>query len=412
MQWGPQQEMGLDRAGRWLRSGTSPVFHMFGYAGTGKTTLAKHIASQVNGTVLYGAFTGKASYVLRTKGCAGASTIHSMIYISKDRGTTSVALIKKELDDKIAELISLGLSHEAIENHNDIIRLRFNYKRESDVTDQPLFRLNHESPVKDADLIIIDECSMVDNEMGADLLSFGTPVLVLGDPAQLPPVFGEGYFTKDVQPDVMLTEIHRQAAENPIIRMATDVRNGKDLAVGDWGNNCHVYPEGTKLSEEETLSFDQILVGKNKTRFSVNSKIRKMRGCVDGFPVVGDRLVCLKNYKEEGLLNGQILEVSEVDGVMDQKVQMSVTAEDDDFSVQISAHEHYFLGTDERLGFYEKKEAMLMDYGYGLTVHKSQGSQWDKVMLLDEGYCFRKDKHKWRYTGITRAAENLSVIKM
>ena len=67
--------------------------------------------------------------------------------------------------------------------------------RESD-EDGPQFVLNRQSPAAKADLIVIDECSMVDEELGRDLLSFGQPVLVLGDPAQLPPVKGGGFFTE------------------------------------------------------------------------------------------------------------------------------------------------------------------------------------------------------------------------
>ena len=69
---------------------------------------------------------------------------------------------------------------------------------------------------------------MVDEELGRDLLSFGKPVLVLGDPAQLPPVKGGGFFT-EAEPDIMLTEVHRQAADNPIIRMSMVVREGGRL---------------------------------------------------------------------------------------------------------------------------------------------------------------------------------------
>ena len=105
----------------------------------------KHIAEHVDGEVAFGAYTGKAALVLRTKGCTDASTIHSMIYRS----------------------------------------------RESD-ENGPQFVINRQSPASKADLIIIDECSMVDEELGRDLLSFGQPVLVLGDPAQLPPVKGGG----------------------------------------------------------------------------------------------------------------------------------------------------------------------------------------------------------------------------
>ena len=70
---------------------------------------------------------------------------------------------------------------------------------------------------------MIDECSMVDEELGRDLLSFGKPILVLGDPAQLPPVKGGGFFT-ETAPDVMLTEIHRQAEGSAIIRASRAAR--------------------------------------------------------------------------------------------------------------------------------------------------------------------------------------------
>ena len=72
---------------------------------------------------------------------------------------------------------------------------------------------------------------MVDEELGRDLLSFGTPVLVLGDTAQLPPVKGGGFFT-DAEPDAMLTEVHRQAADNPIIRCRCRSARASRLALG------------------------------------------------------------------------------------------------------------------------------------------------------------------------------------
>jgi exodeoxyribonuclease-5 len=139
--WSPQQENALSAVAAWLKRGEPQLFRLFGYAGTGKTTLARHIAEGVEGEVAFGAFTGKAASVLRAKGCHEASTIHSMIYRT----------------------------------------------RESD-EGGPLFAINRSGPASQADLIVIDECSMVDEELGRDLLSFGKPVLVLGDPAQLPPV--------------------------------------------------------------------------------------------------------------------------------------------------------------------------------------------------------------------------------
>ena len=96
---------------------------------------------------------------------------------------------------------------------------------------KPRFLLNEQSLLRDAELIVLDEVSMVGDDMARDLLAFGKPILVLGDPGQLPPIKGEGAFT-EAQPDVMLTEIHRQAAESAIIRLATMARQGQPIPYG------------------------------------------------------------------------------------------------------------------------------------------------------------------------------------
>src|SRR6202035_5203735 len=160
---------------------------LFGYAGTGKTTLARQVAEGADGKVLFAAFTGKAALVMRSKGCFGATTIHSLIYKPQESATAT-----------------------------------------------PSFELWDEAPASKAALIVIDECSMVDAELGRDLLSFGVPLLVLGDPAQLPPIQGGGFFT-EADPDVMLTEVHRQAKDNPIIRLSMDIRAGEYLEPGRYG---------------------------------------------------------------------------------------------------------------------------------------------------------------------------------
>lgn len=410
MQFAPDQDAALLKADDWFRNGDEQVFHFFGYAGTGKTTLAKHLASGIDGEVLFGAYTGKAAHVLKTKGCDNASTIHSMIYHSRDKSRKRL----KELEDTLVELIGrlTAASVNDIEGNDKVRELRRQIKQEADNADQPMFIRNEDSVVKDADLIIIDECSMVDARMGEDLLSFGTKVLVLGDPAQLPPVGGAGYFTENVRPHVMLTEIHRQAQESPILRMATKVRNQEPLELGDWGENCHVLPTGTKLDPDRMLDYDQLLVGRNKTRHASNAKMRRLKGIDDAYPVLEDRLVCLRNNSELGLLNGQIFYVADVTGVMDEKVFMSITPEDGMVSVEVSAHEHHFLGKGDELKWFEKKEAQEFDFGYALTVHKSQGSQWGSVCVFDESGCFRADRHRWLYTAITRAADDVTVVRM
>ena len=98
---------------------------------------------------------------------------------------------------------------------------------------KPRFALNPQSDAAHAKLIVLDEVSMVGEEMARDLMSFGKPILVLGDPGQLPPIKGEGAFTKDA-PDIMLTEIHRQAGESAIIRLATMARQGEPIGFGQY----------------------------------------------------------------------------------------------------------------------------------------------------------------------------------
>ncbi len=361
--WSPQQDSALLAVSAWLRDIRGPqVFRLFGYAGTGKTTLAIHIAEAVKGEVAFAAFTGKAALVLRHKGCEGASTIHSLIYRSRN----------SEGED-------------------------------------PTFVLNRQSAAADAKLIIIDECSMVDEELGKDLLSFGAKVLVLGDPAQLPPVKGGGYFT-DAEPDVMLTEVHRQARDNPIIRLSMAVREGERLEVGDYGESRVVRRDG--INSDVVLGANQILVGTNKTRRLYNQRIRALLGhAVDSMPAAGEKLVCLRNDKIKGLLNGGIWRVKEVALSKKGLVTMRVIPDEGEGgTVKVSVMPEFFLGREEELAYAIRRHSDEFDFGYALTVHKAQGSQWDTLVLFDESYAFREHRARWLYTGLTRAAERVTVV--
>ena len=369
MEWSEQQDSALRAVDDWIKRGDEPIFRLFGYAGTGKTTLAKHLAEGVDGTVLFGAFTGKAAQVLRQKGCNGASTIHAMIYRPDTRD-------EEEEDSEI-----------------------------------PAFVINRDSPAHDAELIIIDECSMVDEMLGSDLLSFGKPVLVLGDPAQLPPVSGGGYFTSD-EPDIMLTEIHRQARDNPIIRIAQDVREGEALDYGDFDT---VRVIGRKqLETEKVLEADQVLVGRNVTRQRYNQRLRELKDFDSPYPQVGDKLVCLKNNHQKGLLNGGIWMVDKVTSRTGKEIKMRVSPEvghELSGRVALKVHKALFEEHDGELPWSVRKNGDAFDYGYALTVHKAQGSQWDDVMLFDESWAFREHRQRWLYTGITRAAERLTIVR-
>ncbi|MBI1392024.1 MAG: AAA family ATPase [Alphaproteobacteria bacterium] len=364
MKWSIEQDAALKAVDRWLHKGDAQVFRLFGYAGVGKTTLARHIAEHATGEVAFAAYTGKAAHVLRQKGCEGATTIHALIYRPTGEDTGE---------------------------------------------DGPSFSLRRDAPASKADLIIIDECSMVDEELGRDLLSFGSPVLVLGDPAQLPPVKGGGFFTEGA-PDFMLKEIHRQAADNPIIRVSMDVRMGGDPE--NHGDRCRVISRDD-LETEEVIAADQILVGTNRTRKRYNDRIRSLKGHQDALPEADEKLVCLRNNKKKGLLNGSVWSVVRRKTPRGRKIGLVLAPEDGigGKTVSVSTPMAMFTDGPENVAWEEKRGSDEFDYGYALTVHKAQGSQWDDVVLFDESYAFREHRARWLYTAVTRAAERLTIVR-
>mgnify|MGYP001492406864 CR=1 FL=1 len=365
MSWSQQQDTAIQAVRAWLRDKSGPqVYYLAGYAGTGKTTIAKELAANVSGAVLFGAFTGKAALVLQRKGCEGASTIHSMIYCVYEDPETGL----------------------------------------------PKFKLNEDGALRDAALVVIDECSMVGEALGRDLLSFGCRVLVLGDPAQLPPVKDAGYFTERT-PDTMLTEVHRQARDNPIIRLSMDVREGRGLSLGTYGSSKVI--SRRDVNTAEVVAADQVLIGLNRTRHLYNGRLRKLLGYMDPMPLRGERIVCLKNNKQKGLLNGGIWKVLKRGAPHPSNVELDIAPDDAGTTKQIVSvrvNRLFFTGQDSELTLEEKKRSDQFDFGYALTVHKSQGSQWDSVYLFDESGAFREDALKWLYTGITRAADKITIV--
>jgi exodeoxyribonuclease V len=375
MEFSPQQDDALQAVARWLKTGRPQIFRLFGYAGTGKTTLARYFAEHVEGQVQFAAFTGKAAQVLRSKGATNARTIHSLIY--RPRG------------------------EEAVENETT-----------GKTSMSPTFALNRQSPVSRAKLIIVDECSMVDEQLGRDLLTFGTPILVLGDPGQLPPISGGGFFTEH-EPDFLLTEIHRQARDNPIIRLALDVREGREFMRGDYGTAQVIGRED--VTQDLVMKADQVLVGTNRTRKRYNKRLRELKGFTADYPQAGDKLVCLRNDPAKGLLNGSLWKVmTAARETVKPGINLLVSPEEDDPDrgvAKIKLMKSVFEDPDAEVPWQQKKRFDDFDYGYALTVHKAQGSQWNDVVLFDESWAFKDTRDRWLYTAITRAAERLTVVR-
>ena len=375
IRWSPGQESAIRSVRSWMSSPSAPqVLRLFGPAGTGKTTLVRELVGSAGQAWLYAAFTGKAALVMRQKGCSGAQTIHSLIYRPDGaRGTRS---------------------------------------------GRPAFRLWADSPLRYAAGVVIDECSMVDEEIGRDLLSFGKKVLVCGDPAQLPPIDGGGFFTSG-DADVSLTEVHRQARESGILDLATHIREGGDLSDRiDWSSaDCDVRSRDRMTPTEvmrRMVAADQVIVGTNRTRHAFNDRHRSLCRIDGKHPVVGDRVICLRNERELGLLNGSMWVVQSARMSPDGRtVELDLLTRDGTHpgEVTVRSWTHHFLGRERDLEDAIRGAHQEFDFGYYVTCHKAQGSQWDDVVVYDESGVFRGDvPRRWLYTAITRAAGRLTVI--
>jgi len=423
----PQQADAIRAIVDWFqyRTHQQQVFRLFGFAGSGKSTVITH-AIQALGIdvtasddkeeasrrrILFAAFTGKAALVMTRKGTP-ASTIHSLIYRVSEATPEEIDRVERDLLDLQRGLGRMAPAERAFaEMQISKLQLRL-----ADIH-KPTFLLNEQSLVRDADLIVLDEVSMVGPEMAADLLAFGKPILVLGDPGQLPPIKGTGAFT-EVVPDIMLTEIHRQAGESAIIRLATMARQGIDIPPGEHDAHVWKLPRNA-VRPEQMLRGGQVICGRNDTRRWLNSQIRQAAGFPAPYPVGQDeKLICLKNRHDLGLVNGMFLSLAEIKDESDLAFSATITTED---GLAISGRYRFYKGhyddhvryDRERLtrDYREMRGLIESSWGYAITCHKAQGSQWTNVVVYDDGLSrTAEDRNRWLYTAITRAERGLVIL--
>lgn len=368
VQLSPDQMHAHTRIYDWFAEDEKQTLSLGGYAGTGKTTIISHILNSLETKrgVKVLTPTGKASHVLRSKGVK-AQTIHSSIYNTttyKEKGKTC-------LDFEWRPVIEGG----------------------------------------NPDLFIVDEASMVSTDVYEDLLKYNIPILWVGDHGQLEPV-GENPKLME-NPEIKLEKIHRQAADNPVLVFAHNLRNGatiKDAADGLHGDGrLRVVPT---LEEAHMTSVSgsppQILCGFNRTRYAINRDIRTQKGNRTDVPVVGDRVICHRNYRKEGLFNGMMgTIVNHVWDGGDNFVTADFQPDDTDTLYrELRMSKREFNGKDQYAGY----GTMLFDYAYALTTHKSQGSEWSNVWVIDEQAPKLWSPERWRYTAATRAIHHLTFV--
>ena len=373
-----EQAKAIKQIVEWYKSGRQE-FYLAGYAGVGKSTVAAHAIEALKGqkkrvkNVRTAAYTGKAASVLRKKGIPDAQTIHSLIYTPvEDEETGEVRFIKSE-----------------------------------------------DSPAADADLVVLDECSMVNQEIADDLRSYGVKILIMGDPGQLPPISGEGAFTSR-DPDVFLREIHRQAAESPIIELATLARQGLPMPKGYDRDGVRVLPLNRETQPLIYREDTQPICGLNRVRWVYNTRIRKLRGFGGEVPQVGEKVICCRNNREEGLFNGglgTLLAISTQHGKTPGSYLMDVELEDlEKPSTELVVDPYLFRrnfanGVGEKLALPKGRPRLdEFDFAAVLTCHKSQGSQFRDVTVIDDSTAFRDNRAKWLYTAATRAEQGLTIL--
>lgn len=365
-----------------------------GYAGTGKSTLVKFAIAALGVSpekVAYATYTGKAAEVLRKKGNAGACTLHKLLY-----------------------------DHKPLPN-GGFLRL-------------PKTSL-------DVSIVVVDEVSMVPQSMINLLHRHPVYVIYLGDPFQLPQIDKTDSNNLLDHPHVFLDEIMRQAAESEIIQLTMKIRGGDKIPLMK-GNEVIVMPQ-KELTTGCLNWADQIIVATNATRQNINTQVRSALG-YEGTPKSGERMICLRNYWDDLNEDGDPL-VNGTTGIIQNPFEtfrrIPAECRMNRRELPIIQGEFYADGsiapfesvemdknmimlgepcvdkkTAYHLGRYKQKYGNLIPrefaFAYAVTCHKSQGSEWNKVLVIEETFPFDRTEHaRWLYTAATRASERLVLCQ-
>jgi exodeoxyribonuclease-5 len=320
-----------------------------GYAGTGKTTVIRAMMVGLRSFAVC-AYTGKAANVLRRKGIEDASTIHSAVYIP----TTDLE----------------GKTH---------------------------FVLRDRMP-DEVEGFIVDEASMVGRPIYDDLLSFGLPIIFVGDHGQLEPVNSK--FNLMESPQYTLEKIHRNSGEMP--RFAEWLRLGRRAEDFEPKSDAVTLIRNGEVDDDIVTGVDQVIVAFNRWRVHCNKHIRRATGRT-GLVEVGERVMCLRNNRDEGIFNGM------------QGVVSRVKREGNTVSIDFDVHDGTRadlvidpdqFGREKTFGMDEPRPGHPFDYAYAITAHKAQGDEWPSVLVFEQRGSLW-DHKRWSYTAASRARKRL-----
>lgn len=403
----PAQSSAVDAISDWLASDSDDPFVLAGYAGTGKTTLLQEFINAQDEPVTCCCYTGKAASVLaRRLTNSRVTTIHKALYKPSPPSMREL----EHLEDALAK-----------DPNNEDLREAVAAEKRELMGKDVKFSVKQDHQISPGDLIVVDEASMVTRRIFEDLGRTGAKILYVGDPGQLPPVKDAGFFCTH-PPDVMLEEVLRQALDSPIIRMSMKVRKGESISYCNEVDTGGTFIKADKSSLDgaQWLEYDQVITGTNLARRRINRYFRRMKyGTILGnvyYPISGDKLICLKNetLAEAVYVNGVLASATE-DATYDEDFkQVSGTILwEGNIIENVPMYRYPFWANYDDAAVedlpVDRQGLREFDYGYAITVHKSQGSEWDRVILADDGMQagnadFRK---LWLYTAITRAKKEL-----
>ncbi len=383
-----------------------------GYAGTGKSTLLRVFGEKYGsrGKPICIAPTGKAALRIREAARMDASTIHRWLYAPKEDPATGIV---KFMPRPLQEIV-----------------------------------------LPPSKLVLLDEASMVGPDVWKDVYQvckkLDVKLVCVGDAFQLPPVqppnaapfsilspeFARHHGAERIE----LREVLRQAQDSPIIRASMKLRDGggiralAELKKIDTEKFWHVATEVHRAG-------GVTICHRNVTRTAINAGVRTMLGITDEQPQNGEPLVVLKNTYEAGLVNGELVEFAGWDQIpdvyervydryknVDEYTRFGATrVGGEETRVVISLEElHGRLSAGPRAieiaaATWARVNRVMagdtiapllhVNFGYGWTGHKSQGSQWPYVLVVIEPSIRLDDDdgRRWCYTSITRAMQSTAL---